>query len=170
MFLSGSLSTICSSLLLLSCLCTVCLFTRLVESMYKCQLQCHVDALGGLYSVINQRRGKVLDEDMREGTNSFFINFFLPVVESFGFSNDVKRKTGGSACPQLVFDHWSTMEQDPFWIPRTEDELEEFGSSADNQPNLVHDLMEKIRKRKGLKTEQKVVVHGEKQRTRARKK
>lgn len=43
---------------------------------------------------------------MKEGSQIFNIKAVLPVVESFGFAEDVRKKTSGLASPQLVFSHW----------------------------------------------------------------
>ncbi|PQP97448.1 Elongation factor 2 [Prunus yedoensis var. nudiflora] len=59
---------------------------------------------------------------------------YLPVIESFGFSGQLRASTSGQAFPQCVFDHWEMMSSDPL----------EVGSQA---AQLVTD----IRKRKGLK-------------------
>ena len=36
----------------------------------------------------------------------------------------------GLASPQLVFSHWDVIHGDPFWVPKTEDELEMFGEKV----------------------------------------
>jgi elongation factor 2 len=59
---------------------------------------------------------------------------FLPVGESFGFTQALRAATAGRAFPQCVFDHWEQLIGNP---------LEE-GSKA-NQ------IVETLRKRKGLK-------------------
>ena len=37
----------------------------------------------------------------------------LPVGESFGFTQVLRAATGGRAFPQMVFDHWQLMPEDP---------------------------------------------------------
>jgi len=59
---------------------------------------------------------------------------YLPVAESFGFTGSLREHTKGQAFPQCVFDHWEILNDDPL----------EIGSKT----NLI---VEKIRKRKGLK-------------------
>ena len=56
------------------------------------------------------------------------------------------------------------MEVDPFWEPCTEEEMTHFGEKYGSYNKARH-CMDKVRKRKGLKTEEKVVAHAEKQRT-----
>jgi ribosome assembly protein 1 len=56
------------------------------------------------------------------------------------------------------------LDQDPFWVPTTEEELEDFGEKAD-KANIARAYCDVVRKRKGMFVEQKVVEHAEKQRT-----
>ncbi len=43
--------------------------------------------LGKVYGVIARRRGRIVSEEMKEGTSFFSIYAVIPVVESFGFSD-----------------------------------------------------------------------------------
>lgn len=43
---------------------------------------------------------------MKEGTDMFIIKAVLPVAESFGFADEIRKRTSGLASPQLVFSHW----------------------------------------------------------------
>ncbi len=61
------------------------------------------------------------------------------------------------------------MEMEPFWKPTTQQELEDHGEMA-SEPNLTRLVVDKVRKRKGLTVEEKVVASAEKQRTLAKKK
>lgn len=58
---------------------------------------------------------------------------------------------------------------DPFWVPSTEEELLHFGEKADSE-NIARRYMNDVRKRKGLHVDEKIVEHGEKQRTLKRNK
>eukprot|EP00164_Ancoracysta_twista_P001011 GFYU01001320.1.p1 GENE.GFYU01001320.1~~GFYU01001320.1.p1 ORF type:complete len:1032 (+),score=360.14 GFYU01001320.1:92-3187(+) len=143
---------------------------RLVEAMYLVDIQAHGDALGKVLGVLSKRRVRVTSEDMKEGTQIFVIQGYLPVVESFGFAAELRTKTSGAAQSQLLFDHWDTMEEDPFFVPTTEDELEEFGhDNIGNEPNIVIGYINAVRRRKGLQVEHKIVESAEKQRTLKRK-
>jgi ribosome assembly protein 1 len=70
---------------------------------------------------------------MIEGTNIIIVKALLPIANSFGFASDVRSQTGGDANPVLVFDHWEIVNKDPFWVPTTEDELEEFGTTVSKE-------------------------------------
>ena len=44
------------------------------------------DVLGKVYGVVAKRRGRIIAEEMKEGTSFFTVKALLPVVESFGFA------------------------------------------------------------------------------------
>ncbi|KAF9288172.1 Cytoplasmic GTPase/eEF2-like protein (ribosomal biogenesis) [Mortierella alpina] len=137
---------------------------RLMLAMYSCDIQTTAEVLGKVYAVIARRKGKILHEEMKEGTPFFSIQALLPVVESFGFSDDIRKRTSGAASPQLIFSHFEVLDMDPFWVPNTIEELEDLGEKADRE-NVAKKYMDVVRKRKGLFVEQKIVEHAEKQRT-----
>jgi translation elongation factor EF-G len=107
---------------------------RLCEPVYLVEIQAPEGALGGIYSVLNQKRGMVFEEMQRPGTPMYNIKAYLPVVESFGFTAVLRAATSGQAFPQCVFDHWETMAMDPL--------------QPGNQANVI---MLAARKRKGIK-------------------
>merc|ERR1712127_887335 len=86
---------------------------RLLEPVYLVEVQCPEQAMGGIYSVLNRKRGHVFQEEQTPGTPMFQMKAYLPVNESFGFDSDLRAATGGQAFPQCCFDHWQTIEQDP---------------------------------------------------------
>jgi len=45
-----------------------------------------MDAIGGVYNCLNQRRGTVLEETQFPGTPFSLLKSYLPVSESFGFT------------------------------------------------------------------------------------
>jgi len=45
------------------------------------------DVLGKVYGVIAKRRGRIIAEEMKEGTSFISVSALLPVVESFGFAD-----------------------------------------------------------------------------------
>jgi len=109
---------------------------RLLEPVFLVDIQAPEGALGGIYSVLNQRRGQVILEEQRIGTPLYKVQAHLPVLESFGFTEKLRAETGGQAFPQCVFDHWEAMQSDP---------LEE--------DSKAFKLVEGIRKRKNLNIE-----------------
>ncbi|KAH0620006.1 hypothetical protein JD844_014499 [Phrynosoma platyrhinos] len=142
---------------------------RLVAAMYTCEIMTTAEVLGRVYAVLSKREGRVLQEEMKEGTDVFIIKAVLPVAESFGFADEIRKRTSGLASPQLVFSHWEVISDDPFWVPTTEEEYLHFGEKADSE-NQARKYMNAVRKRKGLYVEEKIVEHAEKQRTLSRNK
>lgn len=122
--------------------------------------------LGRVYGVITRRRGHILSEAMNEGTPFFSILASLPVAESFGFSDEIRKRTSGAASPQLIFAGYEMiLDEDPFWVPFTEEELEDLGETADKE-NVAKKYMNLVRKRKGLFVQgKKIVESAEKQKT-----
>lgn len=107
---------------------------RLMEPVYLVEIQCPEVAVGGIYGVLNRRRGHVFEEAQTPGTPMFVVKAYLPVNESFGFTADLRSNTGGQAFPQCVFDHWQVMPGDPM----------ETGTK-------VNTIVEETKVRKGLK-------------------
>lgn len=107
---------------------------RMMEPVYLCEIQCPEVAVGGIYGVLNRRRGHVFEEAQVAGTPMFVVKAYLPVNESFGFTADLRSNTGGQAFPQCVFDHWQILPGDP--------------AEPGTKPYTV---VQDIRKRKGLK-------------------
>jgi ribosome assembly protein 1 len=138
---------------------------RMMLAVYRCAIQTTAEMLGKVYSALGRRHGRVLDEEYHEGTGFFTVNSLLPVAESFGFADDLRGRTAGVAIPQLMFAGFETLPEDPYWIPVTEEELEDYGSHGDGLDNLAMRHLIKIRERKGLFIERRVVQFAEKQRT-----
>lgn len=136
---------------------------RLMLAMYECDVQASPEVLGKVHAVLSRRRGKVVGEEMRDGTSYFTVTAWLPVVESFGFADEVRKRTSGAASPQLVFRGFETFDLDPFWVPRTEEELEDLGEKGERE-NVAKKYMDAVRKRKGMKTDERIVEAAEKQR------
>ena len=159
---------------------------RLLLAMYSCEIQASsksisssfslsvlfssnsqptAEVLGRVYDVLTRRRGRILSESLKEGTPFFTIQSLLPVAESFGFSDEIRKRTSGAASPQLIFQGFEILEEDPLWVPFTEDDLEDLGELADRE-NVAKRYMDKVRMRKGLVVSgRKLVKDAEKQKT-----
>jgi len=109
---------------------------RLLEPIFLVEIQCPQTVVGGIYAVMNKRRGTIIEELARVGTPLVGVKAHLPVQESFGFTGDLRANTGGQAFPQCVFDHWKLVPGDPM----------ETGSKA-------AEIVAATRKRKGLPAE-----------------
>merc|ERR1719247_2839553 len=106
---------------------------RLQEPIFLVEIQCPENAMGGVYSSLNRKRGTVVEETNRPGTPLYNVKAYLPVAESFGFTSFLRQNTAGQAFPQMVFHHWETVNADPF-----------------TDEKMAATILD-IRKRKGLK-------------------
>ena len=151
---------------------------RLMEGYLRLTLHSSLTGLGPLYEVLSRRRGKVLADTMVEGTDLISIEATLPQSESFGLTSELMKKSSGDVtAPELVFSHWEMLEEDPFWIPTSLEEREDYGEIVMNGDistgvaNNALKFIRLVRNRKGLIVDShKIVVAAEKQRTLARKK
>ena len=57
---------------------------RLLEPVFLVEVQCPETAMGGIYNVLNRKRGMVFSEEGVVGTPMFIVKAYLPVNESFG--------------------------------------------------------------------------------------
>ncbi|CAI5532671.1 unnamed protein product [Closterium sp. Naga37s-1] len=145
------------------------------------------EELRGRTSVLGRRRAAVVREEMNEGSGMFTVHAHLPMAESFGFAEELRGRTSGAASPQqadvepeemkkgskptlagdeslLAMSHWSMVPDDPFFVPRTEEEREEYGDSGVGLGvNVARRLVDGVRRRKGLPVEEKVVEKATKQ-------
>ncbi|CEL03491.1 Putative Ribosome biogenesis protein Ria1 [Aspergillus calidoustus] len=137
---------------------------RIMLAMYSCEIQASTEVLGRVYGVITRRRGRILSETMKEGTPFFTILSLLPVAESFGFAEEIRKRTSGAAQPQLIFAGFEALDEDPFWVPATEEELEDLGELADRE-NVAKQYMDAVRARKGLFVQGRKLIDAEKQKT-----
>jgi len=112
----------------------------LQEPVFLVEITCPQDAMSGVYSCMNQRRGCVFEENPREGTPLMQVKAYLPVAESFGFVAKLRQDTSGQAFPQCVFDHWESMQ-----------------GNAMDAGGKMEELVLAVRKRKNLKVEMPVV-------------
>merc|ERR1719191_1297973 len=107
----------------------------LSEPVFLVEITCPQEAMSGVYSCMNVRRGSIFEENQREGTPLLQVKAHLPVAESFGFVAALRQQTSGQAFPQCVFDHWDAMPGNPL------------------VEGKMQDLVLACRKRKNLKVE-----------------
>lgn len=113
--------------------CSIKSETRLLEPVFMAEITCPTSNMSGCYKCLNQRRGEIVEEIEVQGSPLQQVKAYLPVAESFGFTGDLRQKTGGKAFPQCSFDHWQEFGGDPF----------EEGSKAEA-------ICLAVRKRKGI--------------------
>ena len=96
---------------------------RLLEPIYKCEIECPQEVVGKIYGIMAMRRGQVIDEQ----SDSCTIIAELPVAEF------LRSQTGGKAFPQCVFSHWQVVDSDPY-----------------EENSIANEIVKSIRKRKGF--------------------
>ena len=60
------------------------LLKALIKSLMYLNFQCPEAAMGGIFGVLNQRRGHVFDQQQIANTPQWCVRAYLPVMESFG--------------------------------------------------------------------------------------
>mmetsp|Transcript_45157 Transcript_45157/g.74866 ORF Transcript_45157/g.74866 Transcript_45157/m.74866 type:complete len:852 (-) Transcript_45157:249-2804(-) len=114
--------------------CQIASGPKLLEPMYLVDITVPQSAHSGVFNTLNTKRGEIEKIEDRVGTPLSQIQAYLPVLESFGFTELLRKNTGGQAFPQMKFSHWKLVSGDPF---------------AENSP--ANTILMDTRKRKGLK-------------------
>ena len=127
---------------------------RLLFALYTATISAPPESLGAVYATLTRRRGSILSESILEGTPYFTITSLIPVAESWGFAEEIRKRTSGLAQPSLEFYGFGRLEEgeggeDPFWVPRSEEELEDLGVHGERE-NVAKRYVDRVRRRKGL--------------------
>jgi elongation factor 2 len=109
---------------------------KLLEPMYLVEITVPQQQQSGVFSTLNTKRGEIDAITDRIGTPLSLIRAYLPVLESFGFTELLRKNTGGQAFPQMKFSHWKMCSGDPL---------------KEGTPAYL--IVMDTRKRKGLKEE-----------------
>lgn len=88
-----------------------------MEPVFLAEILATKETLGSVYtyerhlqllnkiSTLSQRRCHILSEDYKAGSSVMMvIKAYLPVVESFGFLEELKLQSGGAAFANCIFD------------------------------------------------------------------
>lgn len=134
---------------------------RLVEPVYECTVYSSGMKQGKIYASLSRRRADIIEEVPNEGSDLFYIRCWLPAVEAFGLQDELRVQTQGASTAQLQMSHWEVIDADPYFVPTTKEELEEHGAEVATK-NIAAQLLERIKRRKGLYRE-RVVENAEKQ-------
>jgi elongation factor 2 len=109
---------------------------RILEPMYLVDISVPHVAIAGVFNTLNQKRGEIDLISDRVGTPMSQVKAFLPVAESFGFTELLRKNTGGKAFPQMTFSHWKVIDSDPL-----------------SAGTMAYTVLTETRERKGLKAE-----------------
>merc|ERR1712154_314041 len=114
--------------------CQIASCPKLVEPMFLVDITVPQNAQSGVFNTLNTKRGEIEKIEERIGTPLSQVQAFLPVIESFGFTELLRKNTGGQAFPQMKFSHWKIVSGDVY-----------------SEGTPAHEHWLNIRKRKGMK-------------------
>lgn len=110
----------------------------LLEPIFLVNITCPQAIVGSIYNVMSMRRGNVFDEGESMAGGVANMKAYLPVAESFGFSQALAAATSGSAFSQLSFDHWTLLDGGDFKDPTSR--LGKLITSIRVRKNMVAEL------------------------------
>ncbi|KAF9524580.1 elongation factor 2 [Crepidotus variabilis] len=93
----------------------------LQEPVYLVEVQCTDNSIRHVQKCLTQRRGRIVSEKERLQSQMYTIKAYLPIVESFGFEEELRLSTAGLAVSLSTFDHWELIGGDPLKKGRAED-------------------------------------------------
>ncbi|KAG7351729.1 elongation factor EF-2 [Nitzschia inconspicua] len=118
---------------------------RLMEPIYRLQIQCPGEIVESIQSVLKRRRGHIVQDRPIPGTLLYSVRGFLPALDSFGFETDLRTFSQGQAMVHSIFDHWAVVPGDPL------DKNIILHPLEPSPPHcLARELLLKTRRRKGL--------------------
>ena len=142
---------------------------RLMLAMYLCEIHQIMTEVQVDFEFIGQCGGRVVAQYVDDNSPMTTTVMLIPIVDSITSLRRLRR-TGSAAVrrsmsnAQMMFAGFHVFDQDPFWVPRTEEELEDLGEKSDRE-NRAKQYMDSVRRRKGLFTGDRIVAGAEKQRT-----
>jgi elongation factor 2 len=86
---------------------------RVMEPFFIVNITVPASHVSGVYNCVSQKNGEVFETDESGGAIQV-LKAYLPVMASFGFTSDLRAATGGTAFPQMSFDHWDFVTSDPY--------------------------------------------------------
>lgn len=93
--------------------CQIASSPVLFEPLYLVNITVPLGQMNGVFEALASRRGEIIAVQPREGTPLVNIQAHLPIRESFGFTELLRAKTGGSAFPQMKFEGWKEVSGNP---------------------------------------------------------
>ena len=109
---------------------------RLMEPIFSVDIAVPREHVSKIYSVMTKRRGMVKTIVPESNNVIMTVDACLPVANSFGFIDELREATSGTAFASMSFSHWQIIPDDPL-----------VSGTYSNK------IMLEIRKRKGRKVE-----------------
>jgi U5 small nuclear ribonucleoprotein component len=118
---------------------------RLMEPVYRMQIQCPNEITGAIFPLLSKRRGHIIKDEPKPGCTFTTLKAYIPVIDSFGFETDLRAFTQGQAMCFSVLDHWNIVPGNPLDSNIILHPLE-----PSPVPHLAREFLIKTRRRKGL--------------------
>jgi elongation factor 2 len=109
---------------------------RLMEPIFTVDITVPREYVSKIYNVMTKRRGLVKTITPESNNVIMIVDANLPVANSFGFIDELREETSGTAFASMMFSHWQIIPDDPL-VSGT----------------LSNKIMLDVRKRKGRKVE-----------------
>ncbi len=84
---------------------------RLLEPIMKLEILTPSDYTGSIVAGISSKRGRILDVTSKQNKKEV-IKAYVPLVEMFGHSTELRSRSQGRATFSLTFDHYDPMEKE----------------------------------------------------------
>eukprot|EP01065_Artemidia_motanka_P039881 TRINITY_DN4918_c1_g1_i1.p1 TRINITY_DN4918_c1_g1~~TRINITY_DN4918_c1_g1_i1.p1 ORF type:complete len:819 (+),score=217.16 TRINITY_DN4918_c1_g1_i1:60-2516(+) len=93
--------------------CVLTAKPTLAEPVYVVDVQSDERDVGGVHGVLRSRRDAVLLDERRTGL-VYSVRARVPVAESFGLAEELRKSADGRVTSQFSFDSWRKLPGDPF--------------------------------------------------------
>lgn len=140
---------------------------KVMQGMFEVNAYCRPQNETQFCEIIKKKNGRITNIEFQNEVNLAQVQGLIPIHESFGFYSDVLTGTSGRVVPQLKFAGWETIKENPFLEEiLTDEHVTQHGDTK--LKNYAKELVRKIRIRKGILTDMKIVEDDMKQATMSR--
>ncbi|CRG95189.1 elongation factor Tu, putative [Plasmodium gallinaceum] len=136
---------------------------RIFEPMLRLNLTCESSVLGKVYNVLLKRRCSILSEEIKDGYFLYCIDAYLPLFNSFKLSEELRSKCSGNVIYDIQFSHWNKLDEDIFLLSDNSTVIYDEDFDIKLTDNTATEIVNYIRRAKGLVTNEKIIQKPEKQ-------
>ncbi|CRH01609.1 elongation factor Tu, putative [Plasmodium relictum] len=136
---------------------------RIFEPMLRLNLTCESSVLGKVYNVLLKRRCTILSEEIKDGYFLYCIDAYLPLFNSFKFAEELRSKCSGNVIYDIQFSHWHKLDEDIFLSNDSSTVIYDEDFDIKLTDNTATEIVNYIRRAKGLVTNEKIIQKPEKQ-------
>ncbi|SCO93578.1 elongation factor Tu, putative [Plasmodium malariae] len=136
---------------------------RIFEPMLRLNLTCESNVLGKVYNVLLKRRCSILSEEIKDGYFLYCIDAYLPLFNSFKLAEELRSKCSGNVIYDIQFSHWNKLNEDIFLLNDSSSVIYDEDFDIKLTDNTATEIVNYIRRAKGLETNEKIIQKPEKQ-------